>query len=397
MQTLLFQFGAGESWLSWVVWVAFMVVFFLFYPRMMISQIMWKLEKSAQDLEMLSHKSKRVILKEIGSSDQKTRESVNRFFEFFAIGPVSMDPYGIVKKVDFVLRNQKKRFDYFVNQVAPNAGAEKKAALEMGLAGGMTVHEIAKIVRHYVETIRKTKSLQIAMILQMQLPMVERMAKAMYKGTKSLARAEPIGDGLGSLVAAELIGSRKVRSVGEEIVMAETSMMGRRLLVMKASGPGGRIGMPGKVVEKVIRKRKVGMIITVDAAAKLEGEKTGSVAEGVGVAMGGPGTDRYYIEEVAVRHDLPLDSIIVKMSPEEAIMPMRKAVKDAVPEVVESLKRSLSRTKKGGRVLVFGVGNSSGIGDSKTAADRAKKWIDRNEKALLAEKKRNKKDTDLYE
>jgi len=64
---------------------------------------------------------------------------------------------------------------------------------------------------------------------------------------------------------------------------------------------------------------------------------------------------------------------------------------------VESLKRSLSRTKKGGRVLVFGVGNSSGIGDSKTAADRAKKWIDRNEKALLAEKKRNKKDTDLYE
>jgi len=43
------------------------------------------------------------------------------------------------------------------------------------------------------------------------------------------------------------------------------------------------------------------------------------------------------------------------------------------------------------------VGNSSGIGDSKAAADRAKKWIDRNEKALLAEKKRNKKDTDLYE
>lgn len=392
---MLFQFGAADSWLSWAIWIGLMVVMFFFYPRMMISQIMWKLEKSAQELETLSHKSKRVILKEIGSSDQKTRDSVNRFFEFFTIGPVSMDPYGIVKKVDFVLRNQKKRFDYFVNQVAPNASAEKKAALEMGLAGGMTVHEIAKIVRHYVETIRKTKSLQIAMILQMQLPMVERMAKAMYKGTKSMARAEPIGDGLGPLVVAELIGSKRVKNVGDEIVMAETGMMGRKLLVMKASGPGGRIGMPGKVVERIIKKRKVSMIITVDAAAKLEGEKTGDVAEGVGVAMGGPGTDRYYIEEAAVRSDLPLDSIIVKMSPEEAIMPMRKAVKDAIPEVMESMKRSLSRTKKGQRVLVFGVGNSSGVGNSKKAADAAKSWIDKTERALLAEKKKNKeKDED---
>ena len=395
VQALLFQFGAADSWLSWAIWIGLMVVMFFFYPRMMISQIMWKLEKSAQELETLSHKSKRVILKEIGSSDQKTRDSVNRFFEFFTIGPVSMDPYGIVKKVDFVLRNQKKRFDYFVNQVAPNASAEKKAALEMGLAGGMTVHEIAKIVRHYVETIRKTKSLQIAMILQMQLPMVERMAKAMYKGTKSMARAEPIGDGLGPLVVAELIGSKRVKNVGDEIVMAETGMMGRKLLVMKASGPGGRIGMPGKVVERIIKKRKVSMIITVDAAAKLEGEKTGDVAEGVGVAMGGPGTDRYYIEEAAVRSDLPLDSIIVKMSPEEAIMPMRKAVKDAIPEVMESMKRSLSRTKKGQRVLVFGVGNSSGVGNSKKAADAAKSWIDKTERALLAEKKKNKeKDED---
>ncbi len=390
IESVLFQLGAGDSWFSWIIWIGFMMVFFFFYPRMMISQIMWKLEKSAEELEILSHKSKRVILKEIGSSDQKTRDAVNRFFEFFVISPVSMDPSGIVRKVDFVLRNQKKRFEYFVNQIAPNASAERKAALEMGLAGGMTVHEIAKIVRHYVETIRKTKSLQIAMILQMQLPMVEKIARAMYKGTKAMAKAEPIGDGLGTLVAAELIGNRKVKDVGDEIVMAETEMMGRKLFVMKASGPGGRIGMPGKAVERVVKSKKIGMIITIDAAAKLEGEKTGSLAEGVGVAMGGPGTDRYYIEEVAVRNDLPLDSIIVKMGQEEAIMPMRKAVKDAVPDVIESLKASLARAKKGERIIVFGVGNSSGIGDSKKAADAAKKWIDKNEKKLLAEKKRNK-------
>jgi len=394
IESVLFQIGAPDSWLSWVVWIGFMVVFFFFYPKMMISQIMWNLERSARELETLSSKSKRVVMKEIGSSDQKTKDAVNRFFEFFVIGPVSMDPSGIVKKVDLVLRNQKKRFEYFVNQVAPNANAERKAALEMGLAGGMTVYEISKIVRHYVETIRKTKSLQIAMILQMQLPMVEKMARAMYKGTKSMARAEPIGDGLGPLVAAELMGNGKVTDVGEEIVMAETSMAGRKLFVMKASGPGGRIGMPGRAVEKIVNEKKISMIITVDAAAKLEGEKTGSIAEGVGVAMGGPGTDRFFIEEVAVKNGLPLDSIIVKMSPEEAIMPMRKAVKDAVPEVMESLKRSLERSKKGSHVIVFGVGNSSGVGDSKAAADKMKKWVEESEKRRLAEKKKNKEKDD---
>ncbi len=79
--------------------------------------------------------------------------------------------------------------------------SEKKANIQMGLAGGITVHEISKIVRHYVELVRQTKNIQIAMVLQMQLPMIEKIAKAMYKGTKALSKGEPIGDGLGPLVA----------------------------------------------------------------------------------------------------------------------------------------------------------------------------------------------------
>ena len=42
----------------------------------------------------------------------------------------------------------------------------------MGLSGAVSLHSIAKIVRHYVETVRKTKNLQLALMLQMQLPMM---------------------------------------------------------------------------------------------------------------------------------------------------------------------------------------------------------------------------------
>jgi hypothetical protein len=53
--------------------------------------------------------------------------------------------------------------------------------------------------------------------------------------------------------------------------------------------------------------------------------------------MGGPGTERFYIEDAIVKKNIPVDSIIVKMSNEEAITPMRKSIKDALPAVKESI------------------------------------------------------------
>jgi hypothetical protein len=387
---MLFQIGG--DWISLLLWMVFLLFMIFFYPRFMVSQIMWKLEKSARELESLSSKAKRIVVGEITKKPDKVlRDSVDRFFEFFVITPVSLDPFGIVGKFDHILQNQRERFRYFVRQVAPEADPEKRASLEMGLAGGIAVHEIAKIVRHYVELVRKTKSIQIAMILQMQMPLIERIARAMFRGTNALSKGNPIGDGLGPLVVAELIGDSKTEGIEEEIVMANIRLDGREVFALKATGPGGRIGRPGKAVEKVICKNKIARVITIDAAAKLEGEKTGSIAEGVGVAMGGPGVERSYIEDIVVKKNIPLDSIIVKMSQEEAIMPMRKAIKDSLPAVRESIKRSLERTKRGDKIIIVGVGNTSGIGDSGKDALKVGKWVDSYErrlKRMIREKKK---------
>lgn len=388
---VLSQLTGGGDWWSWIVWLLFMVVFFMFYPRLMVSQIMWKLEKVVRDLEDLSDRSKKFITGEISKSPDKTlRESIDRFFEFFIITPVSLDPFGIVKKLDHIIQNERDRFRYFVKQIAPKMDEERRTSIEMGFAGGMTLHQIAKIVRHYVELIKKEKSYQIALIIQMQLPMVERIAKAMAKGTKALTKGKPIGDGLGPYSVSKLAGKGGWKEVAEEVVMAQTNLDGRRTLLLKAPGPGGRVGRPGVAVEKIVKKNRIARIITIDAAVKLEGEKTGSLAEGVGVAMGGPGVDRSYIEDIVVKKNIPLDSIVVKMSPEEAIMPMRKAIKDAYPKVVESIKRSLARTRKGDRVLIVGVGNSSGVGNTPKDIAEMEKWIERYEKMEKDEKKKRK-------
>ena len=388
---VFFQWGAGNEWVT-ILYFVFFVVFFFFYPRLMLSQIMWKIEKTAEELEYMSNSSKKFLIKKVSKKPtKKLKDSISRFFEFFVITPVSLDPFGVVKKFELVIQNEKHRFQYFVNQIAPEMDKESKANLRMGLAGGIELHTIAKIVRHYVELVRQTKSYQIALILQMQLPLVERIAKAVYKGTRSMANGEPIGDGLGPLVAAKLMVKTRPKEIEEDILMSNVKINNRNCFVIKAKGPGGRIGRPGKAVETLVKRKKISRIITVDAAAKLEGEKTGSIAEGVGVAMGGPGVEKSYIEDVAVKNNIPLDSIIVKMRQEEAIMPMRKAIKDAVPGVIESIKESLKRAKPNSNVIIVGVGNTCGVGNDRKSIDRVNKFVEAHERKIQRMKKKEKK------
>lgn len=383
-----FPFGGGGDITGIFISMAALFVFLFLSQRLFFMQAMGKLEKAAIDFEDMSNRSKGMIIGEISSKrDKRIEDSVNRFFEFFVISPVSLDPYGIIRKMELLVQEQRKRFNYFVDQIAPGMDAEKKANITMGLAGGISLYEISKIMKHYVQIAKMTKNLQIAMILSMQLPFIEKIANAVFKGTQALAKGQPIGDALGPMVAAKLISSRPAE-VEEDIVMAETRINGRKIFVIKAKGPGGRLGRPGKAVESLMKKHKIAKIISVDAAAKLEGEKTGSIAEGVGVAMGGVGVERSYIENAAVEDNIPIDSIIVKMSHEEAITPMRKAIKDAIPGVMEAIERSLETVKRNEAAMIIGVGNTSGIGNTNRDLAKVEKWIDQHEKKLLSEEKK---------
>jgi len=352
---------------------------------------MMKLEQSAAELDRMALKAENEVIKRLKNVDKKTRKSIKRFLEFYAIPPVNLDPYGIVKKYDHILKLEKERFDYFVSQVAPEADSEEKARIVMGLSGAIELNMIRKIVRHYVELIKKTKSINLAFIIQMQLPFIERIAKSLLKGTEALANGWPIGDSIGPYVAASMIGDAKPAEIDEETILARKKHGDRDLIIIKAKGPGGRTGNPGKVLEKIAQKEKIAKIITVDAAAKLEGEMTGEVAEGVGVAMGGVGVERYEIEEVAVKNKIPLDSIIVKMGQEEAIMPMPKDVLSSVSEAIELVHEAIERTKQKGKIVIIGVGNTSGVGNNAKGLDKTDEMIKENVRKMEAEEKAKKK------
>ncbi len=153
--------------------------------------------------------------------------------------------------------------------------------------------------------------------------------------------------------------------IARDTVLSKTDYKGRTLYVMKAEGPMGYVGEPDVAIRKVVEEMKVGLsaIIMADAALKLEGEKTGELVEGMGAAIGGIGTEKFGIEEVAAKHSIPIYAILVKESQIEALTAMRKEIADASQAVVDAMTAVIEeRTKEGDSVLFAGIGNTLGIG-----------------------------------
>jgi hypothetical protein len=142
-------------------------------------------------------------------------------------------------------------------------------------------------------------------------------------------------------------------------------MEDRRIIALKAEGPGGNVGKPGDAIQTLLQENdgKISMIVMVDAALKFEGETTGEISEGIGAAIGGIGTERFKIEQEATKQKIPVYAVIVKESILEAITPMKKEILEAGDKVIERIKNLIvERSKPGDTVIIAGIGNTIGIG-----------------------------------
>jgi hypothetical protein len=162
---------------------------------------------------------------------------------------------------------------------------------------------------------------------------------------------------LASMAVSFGYGQRTHASIYEE------RLDGRRLRMVPAKGPGGNVGRPGLVVEKLVRESSpISLVITIDAALKLEGEPSGEVAEGTGAAIGGAGTERYHIEEVTAKSNIALDAVVVKMSSKEAISALTSVLREAADAAYSRVRATIhSETAPAATVIVAGIGNTIGI------------------------------------
>ncbi|MDA4129020.1 MAG: DUF1512 domain-containing protein [Thaumarchaeota archaeon] len=301
----------------------------------------------------------------IVSAGKGVSERIDEFLDYVTIMPVDIDPKGLVQKIGHVANTSDERLRGEVKNLLPNSDLVAVSVAQNLLEVSSALNQIHKVVRHFYLTGKKTNSYITLIQLQMIMPQLIEIADALGKAIYSIELGQPIGDGAGPLVASRFLTNVPKEPIAKDTVMGVTEFKGRTLYVMKAEGPAGYVGQPGVAMEKIVEEMKVPLnaVIMVDAALKLEGEKTGEIAEGVGAAIGGLGVEKFEIEEVTSKHNIPVYAVLIKLSEVEAITAMRKEIADAAEKVYEIVQRIIEqKTKEGDKVLLAGIGNTLGVG-----------------------------------
>jgi hypothetical protein len=329
-----------------------------------------KLKKWNDDCkEILINEFKKYAIKT--ETDKDLAIKIEDFMTFIAIMPVSLDPYGIIPKLDHLIDVRDFRFQEEVGMIAPNAEETKRQSLENLLEAAMAVDFIYRLIKHYLILGKKSKSMIILMQIAMQMSIIMALAKSFYYATKAFAEGSPIGDALGPMVAGSFVRdvsnntNVEIQEIAKDTIVQEVNFEDRIVYVVRAKGPGGTVGKPGTAIKDLVEKHgeSISRIIMIDAGLKLTGEKTGSLAIGVGAAIGGIGVEKFYIEDSTTKKTIPIDAVICKQSLEDAITTMKRSITQSVPPIVEKIKMAIrKRTEKGTKVIVAGIGNSIGIG-----------------------------------
>ena len=343
------------------------IVQFAFGTRLQSYFAINEISRGLNKLKVMKDKARKDAidyLVNVGKTPSDPTQRVDQFLDYVTIMPVDIDPSGLVGKIDHVVTTNNDRVRAEVGSMLNQNNPVTVSISENLLEVATSLNQIHKIVRHYYLLGKKTNSYFTLVQLQMLMPMIIQEADALLNATDSFKMGQPVGDGIGPVVVSRFMAGKEKRVIAKDTVMAVTEYKGRKLYVLKADGPMAYVGQPGVAIQKIIGEMgvKPSAIVMIDAALKLEGEKTGEIAEGVGAAIGGIGVEKFQIEEAATKARVPLYAILVKQSILEAITVMRKEIAEAADKVGEVLNRVIEeKTKEGDDVVVAGIGNTLGV------------------------------------
>ena len=361
---------SGSDPISTILNFVFLGVFvvFMFFSQKIQGLLMTRqVSQALTKLKSMRDKAKQAIasaILEVGKPIGDPNPRLERLLQFFTIPPEGMDPAGVVQRLEHLFDSADSRIRDEIKAIAPGADESQLLNLQNLLEAAQALNTLYRVVRHYYLLGKKDGTLYSTVQVQMQLPTIMEEAEAYLSFLDAFKQGKPVGDGAGALTASKLMAGQERREVAKEMVVAETTIDGRRVLVTKAKGPGGAVGKVGDAVSALIEANagKVGLVVMVDAGLKLEGEDTGEIAEGIGAAIGGIGVDKYRIEEVTTKRNVPVYAIIIKESLKEVLAPMSEPISKAVDHAVARLRTVLhEQTKEGDTVIVVGVGNTLGV------------------------------------
>ena len=360
-----FGTGGDSNPFMMLIWFLPIILFVFYGQRIQLIITSREIKKKMSELEQFRNDSRNELInyvKQKLSTNGDPIQKLDRFFDYFTIMPVDIDPNGIIPKIHHLVRSREDTTRKQVKSMFSEISTLEITKVQNLLEIVTTLQLLHKIVRHLFLTAKKQNNYPLILPLQMMLPFIMEQAEALKDAIPAFKQAQPIGDGIGPLVVGGMMLDTKKQKAEFETVYSESEFNGRKLILLKAEGPYATVGRPGEATESLIEKLKPNIIIMVDAALKLEGEDTGSIAQGFGAAIGGIGTDRFKIEAVAAKYNIPILALVVRQSVKDAITLMKKEISDQTENVRSQVYEMITDNSNPNQtVLVIGVGNTMGV------------------------------------
>ena len=360
-----FGTGGDSNPFMMLIWFLPIILFVFYGQRIQLIITSREIKKKMSELEQFRNDSRNELInyvKQKLTTNGDPTQKLDRFFDYFTIMPVDIDPNGIIPKIHHLVRSREDTTRKQVKSMFSEISTLEITKVQNLLEIVTTLQLLHKIVRHLFLTAKKQNNYPLILPLQMMLPFIMEQAEALKDAIPAFKQAQPIGDGIGPLVVGGMMLDTKKQKAEFETVYSESEFNGRKLILLKAEGPYATVGRPGEATESLIEKLKPNIIIMVDAALKLEGEDTGSIAQGFGAAIGGIGTDRFKIEAVAAKYNIPILALVVRQSVKDAITLMNKEISDQTENVRKQVYEMITDNSNPNQtVLVIGVGNTMGV------------------------------------
>ena len=360
-----FGTGGDSNPFMMLIWFLPIILFVFYGQRIQLIITSRDIKKDMAKLEQFRNDARNELIdyvKQKLSPNGDPTQKLDRFFDYFTVMPVDIDPNGIIPKIHHLVRSRDDTTRKQVKSMFSEINTLEVTKVQNLLEIVTTLQLLHKVVRHLFLTAKKQNNYPLILPLQMLLPFIMEQAEALKDAIPAFKKGQPIGDGIGPLVVGEMMLGTKKQNAEFETVYSESEFDGRKLILLKAEGPYATVGRPGEATESIVEKLKPDAIIMIDAALKLEGEDSGSVAQGFGAAIGGIGTDRFKIEAIAVKYDIPIFAIVVRQSVKEAITLMTKEISDQAENVKSQVYEMITDNSNPNQtVLVIGVGNTLGV------------------------------------
>ena len=364
---LLSMGGSGDDSnpIMMLIWILPIVLFVFYGQQIQLFVTSREIKKGIKKLDAFRGESRFELIGYVKNglhAKNDPTEEIDKFLEYFTIIPIDLDPSGIVEKIHRTVRSREEHTRAHVKSLSSQMTDVELSRVQTMLEIASSLQLLYKIVNHMFLTAKKQNNYPLILPLQMILPFVLEQAESMKNAIPVFKHGQPVGDGIGPMVVGRMMLAQQKETVAFQTSLVKLDFEDRKLFLLKAKGPCSTVGRPFDGLKKIISQNKIDAIIMVDAALKMEGEDSASIAQGFGAAIGGIGTERFRIEAIATTENINIFSIVVKQSVGEAITLMTKDIADTAPVVTGRVYQMIRQnTAPGQSLVIIGVGNTSGV------------------------------------